>query len=741
VRRVAAVRAVTADAGDFVITFGYDEAVVKAVRLLDGRRWDGATKTWRVPGASRVAVAEFIANWNFGMDADAKLLLAGDSRLTVVPGNGEADVDPRKLARGSVELEGEHFALRFPYDAKVKAAVEGLPQRRWTSLHRAWLVPTWLAPRVFALAEQFGLEVSELAAQVPVGDGKLPVQVRLEADEIAVEFPFHDRVNSALYASYGRWNHRESQWQVPLNRMKLLLQKLDAIDFITVEGRKELEAAVADADLARLWSETDEAVEPLCELGVDLAGWQWGGVRYAMHERPDGGRGQTFLSAAVGLGKTRVALATIKAADAFPAVILVPPTLVVNWYREASAALPECDIALVSGHKPRDFGMHIPDIVIGSYDVAHFWRRTLLDELQPKALIVDESQAVKEWDTRRTKAAIALGQSLPRDAIKLNLTATPVLNHRREFAPQLAVIGRLDNFGGRERVKNMPDIADALRARWCMWRPDRSKIQAQLTEPRHAPVVIAESELDAKVMEDYRRAERELLAYLGDKAAEVAERTGADPFTARWEAQMRAQGAEHLIRIGVCKRLAAKAKVPAVKRWVKDFYESDESKLLLFGSSVELLDELGVHYNVPVIRGSSGETNAETAVDSGARMAVVDRFQNTDLPMVVLSLRTGGTGLTLTQSSHVGFVEMGWTPGIHDQALGRCYGRMNDAHGAIGWYFIAENTVDERIVQLLDHKRREIDNATDGTEFEDDGKGSILNELVTALTKRALGVE
>jgi SNF2 family DNA or RNA helicase len=99
-------------------------------------------------------------------------------------------------------------------------------------------------------------------------------------------------------------------------------------------------------------------------------------------------------------------------------------------------------------------------------------------------------------------------------------------------------------------------------------------------------------------------------------------------------------------------------------------------------------------------------------------------------------IAAAGVGLTLTAATDVVFVEGAWTPAAHDQAIDRCHGRLNDPRGAVGWYLLAEGTIDEAIWALLDRKRRVVDAVTDGVRREDDG--SVVGSLLVQLARRGL---
>jgi SNF2 family DNA or RNA helicase len=158
----------------------------------------------------------------------------------------------------------------------------------------------------------------------------------------------------------------------------------------------------------------------------------------------------------------------------------------------------------------------------------------------------------------------------------------------------------------------------------------------------------------------------------------------------------------------------------AVIEWISNFLESDE-KLIVFADHkfvVDILMETFVDFGVVKIDGSTPVKN---------RMAVVDAFQNDPNVRLFIGTKAAKEGLTLTAASNVAFAELFWEPGSHDQAEDRCYGRLSDLHGANIWYLIAQDTVEEKIAALLDHKRKILTSILDGETVEDE---SLLSNLL-----------
>ena len=136
---------------------------------------------------------------------------------------------------------------------------------------------------------------------------------------------------------------------------------IEQLDHFIALHEVEVEGLAARA-LAALRAEHDEALiqirrsrateaDPLPEiaavLGGELEPFQWAGVRYVLDAR------RAFLADEQGLGKTVEALAALEADGAFPAVVVCPASLKLNWQREAARWLPHRTIARRRGPRER----------------------------------------------------------------------------------------------------------------------------------------------------------------------------------------------------------------------------------------------------------------------------------------------------------------------------------------------------------------------------------------------------
>jgi SNF2 family DNA or RNA helicase len=426
-------------------------------------------------------------------------------------------------------------------------------------------------------------------------------------------------------------------------------------------------------------------------------------VRYALEAR------RTFIADEQGLGKTVEALAAIEADGAYPAVVVCPASLKLNWEREACKWLPHRDVTVIDGR------MAVPptgEITILNYEIvaAH---REALGRLKPRALVVDESHYVKNPQAKRTRAVRKLADAVRPDGLRLALSGTPVLNHAEELVSQLRVIGRLSEFGsGAQFARRFRGELSEERLHWhlrrrCFVRRLKSEVLPQLPAKRQVvvPVRLANER-------EYRLAEDDVVAWLRTQPLDLRE------LNAKIAATLRA---ERLAQLGTLQRLAARGKLVAALAWIGDFLESGEA-LVVFARHVEVQEAVLARF--PDAAHLLGR-------DSGAaRDATVSAFQRPDGPqLLVAATRVGAQGITLTRASNVAFLELEWTPAMHDQAEDRCH-RIGQHDAVTAWYLLAADTIDETMATLIQRKRGIVAAVTDGERVDADGLvDGVVREL------------
>jgi len=107
----------------------------------------------------------------------------------------------------------------------------------------------------------------------------------------------------------------------------------------------------------------------------------------------------------------------------------------------------------------------------------------------------------------------------------------------------------------------------------------------------------------------------------------------------------------------------------------------------------------------------------------------VQRFQAGQSQLLVCATRVAGQGITLTHASNVAFLDLEWTPAMHDQAEDRCH-RIGQHDAVTAWYLLAAKTIDETMLELIERKRRIVDAVTDGRSEVDE---AVLDGVIRSL--------
>jgi superfamily II DNA/RNA helicase len=243
--------------------------------------------------------------------------------------------------------------------------------------------------------------------------------------------------------------------------------------------------------------------------------------------------------------------------------------------------------------------------------------------------------------------------------------------------------------------------------RACFVRRLKSEVLPQLPPKRQVVIPVALTN-----EAEYRLAERDVIEWLRSQPLDLSE------LNARIAATLRAQ---RLAQLGTLQRLAARGKLAAALAWIEDFLASDEP-LVVFARHVEV--QRAVLARFPRAAHLLGEDSLER------REAAIGAFQQPDGPqLIVCATRVAAQGITLTRASNVAFLELEWTPAMHDQAEDRCH-RIGQRDAVTAWYLLAAGTIDETMARLIQSKRAVVAAVTDGRVLGDDGLvDGVVREL------------
>ena len=693
-----------------VFAFPYRADIVDSVRAIPGRRFDWEAKEWWAPRADAVApfvkgvlerhptlsVAPDVAEWLsravtgwIGRVSTGKLEGAGHFSLETIA--GELD---EPLAELATERGGR---LWLPFTRQV---AEALLETRGARLD----------PRALRCASRLQVDLDPAPASLALVEGYGELRFKLDINWDPETLPAFLALPAC--EAHGRTLPVDPYLLEPLEHYLRLFGVEPAPNAREVldKLRREHDAAIDDVRRSRAFDAGTLAIED--RLGGELKPFQRAGVAYALHAR------RTFLADEQGLGKTVQALAALEADDAYPAVIVCPAGLKLNWLREIEHWLPHRSVQVINGTGVAPMEA---EISVLNYEIVHA-HRVRLQLRGPKALVLDESHYVKNPRAKRTQAVRRLAEALPDGALKLALTGTPVMNHPEELIAQLRILGRLQEFGSGARFARRFQGAGAEeRIHWhlrrsCFVRRLKSEVLPQL--PAKTQVVLPVA-LDNQ--REYKLAQDDVIAWLREQPLDLGE------VEAKIAAALRA---ERLAQLNALKRLAARGKASAALAWIEDFLASDEP-LVVFAGHREVQELLVERF--PDALHILGRDSIQQ------REAAVDAFQDPDGPqLIICATRVAGQGITLTRASNVAFLDLEWTPAMHDQAEDRCH-RIGQHDAVTAWYLLAADTIDETMIELISRKRGIVGAVTDGRRDESEALiQSVVRELRSSKPRRRL---
>jgi SNF2 family DNA or RNA helicase len=613
-------------------------------------------------------------------------------------------------------LDKNEIVLDFPYDQQQVSELKQIRGARWDKQTKLWRVPvTSLAEaREFAIKHEFDVTIDVLTFSAPkprTGTAK----VYLDEDMIAISVPYERVVVKAVKQIPAvSWNAKKHCWQAPASSVLNVMEWAEKFE-VPVEPDVSAMSSEVTARMNQFIeaSRSTEAEIEIPTLQGELLPYQRAGVAYASSAK------RTFIADDMGLGKTLQSIATIEyVMDSYPAVVVCPPSLVLNWVAEWNRWLPNRRIAHVTNRKDFPERGSYDVVIIGYSNIAH-WEKRLTGH---RAYVFDESHYAKTPTAQRTKAAVKMAKSAHKDGIVLCLTGTPVTNRPNEYASQLEILGRLKDFGGLwgfyrrycaayqdnfgqwniSGNSHLDELNERLRGT-CYIRRTKDQVLSELPPVIHSRVLVEGS---STTMKEYVKAEKDILLYIAERARQLALEQGKPSYGAAIAAMIRAEANEHLVRLSVLRKIAAKAKMEVAEEWINARIENGK-KVVVAAHHRDIVDELARKYgNLRIQGGMSVEE-----VEENKR-----RFQTESVesaPVMVLSIQAAKTGHTLTAAEECLFLELPWTPADVDQTYSRLH-RLGQKGSVTATYMLTSGTIDEEIYEIIEAKRSVVDAAVEG---------------------------
>ena len=434
----------------------------------------------------------------------------------------------------------------------------------------------------------------------------------------------------------------------------------------------------------------------------ELRNYQEAGLRWLTFLRKVDLNG--ILADDMGLGKTIQGLAAMMEAGG-QHLVVAPTSVLRNWERETHRFAPGLKVNVYHGPGR---ALDASEITLTSYALLRMDIEALREREWTYA-VLDEAQSIKNPASQTARAARRL-----RARHRLCLTGTPVENRLEELWSLFrflmpGFLGSLEAFRDRfSKPIEAGDVKarDALRKRVRPYVLRRLKQQvAKELPPLTDMIVRCEMGVEQRRVYDAVR-----LAAREDVQRAISERgvQGATMQVLEALLRMRQACCDPTLLPGEVGTGAGSCKLDRLEELLVETVVGDH-KALIFSQWTSLLDRVEVRLR------ALGVAWVRLDGSTRDRQAVIDAFQSPDGPPVfLLSLKAGGTGLNLTAADYVLHLDPWWNPAVQQQATDRAH-RIGQDKPVVSCRLIAENTVEERILELQDAKRALADAAI-GTE-------------------------
>lgn len=385
-------------------------------------------------------------------------------------------------------------------------------------------------------------------------------------------------------------------------------------------------------------------------------------------------------------------------------LIVVPTSLLYNWQEEIRKFAPGLSVLIYNGTSRSSFLSQL-----GNYDVVLISYNTViadcmyLKKITFNTIVLDESQYIKNPETQRYKSV-----SLLRARNRFVMTGTPIENHTSDLYSQLSfacpgLLGGkrafrdlytapIDQFKDQKRARELQ-----LKIRPFVLRRTKNEVAKELPEKSEVVIYCEMQPWQRKIYDGYEKEFRDFIdATTGDELRK-------DPMhVLKGLTQLRQICNSPSLIKGVQvpdNQLSAKMEVLIDK--INETVE--DHKILIFSQFVTMLDLIAVQLQEHGI----GYTLLTGATRN--RQGEIEEFRkNPEIRVFLISLKAGGTGLTLTEADYVFLVDPWWNPAVEAQAIDRAY-RIGQTNNVIAFRLICKDTIEEKMQDMQENKKQLAD--------------------------------
>ncbi len=443
----------------------------------------------------------------------------------------------------------------------------------------------------------------------------------------------------------------------------------------------------------------------------------------------------------MGLGKTIQLIAYLlmvkeNSETTGPSLIICPTSVLGNWQREIERFAPSLNVYLHYGSnrsKGESFTEMVTengyDVVLTTYGLSHLDAEEL-SSVKWEAIILDEAQNIKNASTKQSRAIRRL-----KGAHHIALTGTPMENRLTELWSifdfiNKGYLGSLARFQQRfvipiEREHDQQKIDDLQRLiRPFLLRRTKKDEEVALNLPdkieqkEYCPLTPEQASLYDQIVKDTFDRLATLSGFQRKgyvlKLLNMLKQLCNHPSLYLKEDQVRG--------VSLIERSAKLEKLVELFDSVMDQGESGLifTQYIGMGEMIQSVLEDRYQLKVPFLNGSMSKQQ---------RDQLITNFQNGEFPILLLSLKAGGTGLNLTAANHVIHYDRWWNPAVENQATDRAY-RIGQTKFVHVHKFITTGTLEEKIDAMLEKKQELNDKIIQSDQWLADMSDEDLFEIL-----------
>lgn len=405
----------------------------------------------------------------------------------------------------------------------------------------------------------------------------------------------------------------------------------------------------------------------------------------------------------MGLGKTFQVISFLEEKEVKNNVnkvlIVVPKSLLTNWKREFHKFNSSYRVGIYHGDKRNNFDFHNTDVIITTYNTAYL-DLNKLNETIFSIVIFDEIQTIKNYKSITSDAMKQVASNM-----KIGLSGTPMENSLSELWNVMDILnpnvfGSHSAFMRRYSGKNYDELKSILNL-FILRRMKKDVLQELPQKTEQIIYCDMESE------------QRKLYTSINIaiKKAIMSLKAFAAPVVLKGLTLLR-ECCCHTLLLNEetnIERISESCKLDALRILVDNLVES-RHKILIFSNYTSMLRLIQEE-----LEKSEGYKNIIYYLDGKTkdRIDVVNKFENANEGIFLISIKAGGVGLNLVSAQDVIIYDPWWNPFVEQQAVDRAY-RIGQDQPVTVYKLVVANTIEERIIEMQKDKKLDFDELING---------------------------